>query len=802
PALPQAVVDDFAAFALGWVLLEIVSRHVLYEVVLDVDELDATLIAAARAAVDGAGESAVREGIEGAFALLGDSRDVVLPVECDLLELRPVPSAGGGWAADDVVSAAGPACCWFSTDGDWEAVRDSCGPFFTALCDADRTTNVVAGRPAAAGPSAAGPTISVAEAYERASRTHADLFGEAPAVWVPRRRDVGPLVPSLLTAHGAGLVLAPQLDRDLGPPHDRGAIRWGGPSGPTVPTFGAEPIDAADPAGWLDLPPRLAQGVEVDDPAAVLFVRGPGPVARWYEIYRRLSGRVALLGTFVAPDAFVERAAETLRRDRPKPSAYPTRTLRRDAAGGRPDSVSQPASAARDAIGRAADASFRAVIGLVATDRADALNGDSLDAVASRVGGPGRCVVFNPLPFDRSCLVDVSDVDERALARSVVTQSDRAGRRWAKCELPAGGFRVLGREKADGGGRLTRSAPLAVLTADASAVLRNESFEVTVLARTGGIGGVRRYGRRERRVSQRLGLRGRDVEMVCEEIAVAATGPLFGEVVSSGRLVEGDRTPARFRQTFRLARGSRVLSLKVEIEDGEDGPVTGDPRTGAVVSRLAWADASAPVRVATQGLFSGVGNGDVASSVALHVDDDLEGGLTFLPRGLPYHRRIGDRVLETVLVVAGETCREFSMAIAVDAGNAARVAASDSVPPILRTVPASAASDPPGSGPSAAWLWRLDGAPGVTVVRATATAEGRLRFELLESSGRPSRANMRFCRTPRFGALIEPDGRVRRRLEVADDALPFEIRGHELVAVEVAFEDDGDPDVTEQEGEG
>lgn len=771
---------DFAAFAFGWLLLEIVSRHVLYEVVLDEDAVEGTLVAAARACVGGETAEA-RDRLEEAFGLLAESRDVFFPVECDLLELRAV-GPGAAWAAADVDDDGSPV--WFALANDWDATRDRAPEFFDALRSADRSRHAIACGFGDAGANAAAAAAEVHAAAERAAGEYRSLFGVEPAVWSVSRHDAGPLTPAALVREGTRLVLAPRLGRGQGPPLDRGVVRWGGPQGPTVPTLGGEPIDAGGPRGWLDLAPKLAQTVEVDDPAVVLFLRKGPETPAWYRLFRRLSGSRGLLGRFAGYEGFLERTGDTLRRDRPRPGDYRAASLRRDVAVGRPDPISSVAGGARKAWNDSARDAAAEVLRAVSVVGAGPAEADGFVRLSNSVAATGEVVVVNPLPFDRRVLADVTDV-ANALPRGVVTQADAAGRAWAAADLPAGGYRVL-RGDVSSDAVATRT-PLAFLTADRSATLRNEFFEATVLARTGGLASIRRYGRRERRLSQRLGFRHRDVAMVADEIAVAAAGPLFGEVVGSGRFLDGDETVGRFRQTFRLARHSRVIEWIVELS-GFDPP-EGDPRYSAVVNRLAWADSAAPVRAATHQLFGKAGDGEFASATAVRIDDEVSaGGLTFLPRGLAAHRRVADRVLETPLIVAGESSRTFSFAVAVDEPDPGRAATADAVAPIVIRATEGAG----GGGKSSAWLWRLDGSPTVLLVRAETEADedgDRLVLDLLETSGRPSACELQFCREPAEVRRIDPQTGRRKPLEDRGrrGGHRIELKGHESLRVAVGF---------------
>ena len=70
---------------------------------------------------------------------------------------------------------------------------------------------------------------------------------------------------------------------------------------------------------------------------------------------------------------------------------------------------------------------------------------------------------------------------------------------------------------------------------------------------------------------------------------ITSTGPVFGEIVSSGKLMDREgRRLAGFRQTTRAWRGSRVLELEIELDiDRQPGP---NPWNSYYACRFAWRD--------------------------------------------------------------------------------------------------------------------------------------------------------------------------------------------------------------------
>jgi hypothetical protein len=105
----------------------------------------------------------------------------------------------------------------------------------------------------------------------------------------------------------------------------------------------------------------------------------------------------------------------------------------------------------------------------------------------------------------------------------------------------------------------------------------------------------------------------------------------------------------------------------------------------------------------------------------------LRGGRTLLlPRGLPYHIRSGERMLDSLLVCPGETARSFRLAVGMNLQNPAALAQAYLLPRPWPTVP----SHCPDAGESA-WLLHVDAA-GVMLTSLEA-----IRCEVREAESRP-----------------------------------------------------------------
>src|SRR5690606_5474265 len=306
----------------------------------------------------------------------------------------------------------------------------------------------------------------------------------------------------------------------------------------------------------------------------------------------------------------------------------------------------------------------------------------------------------------------------------------------------------------------------------ADGALRNEFFEVHISEKTGGIAYVKGYGRVPKRISQQLAFRfprKRDIgqqgylasedsyysQMRCDEITVTCDGPALGEIVSTGQIIDqtNDHSLADFRQTTRVRRGQPNIEIEIELNPHLEP--TGDPWTNYFACRFAWNDETAAL---TRDLHERAQPVPEGRFDAPHFIEIAEGVLrtTIVPLDTPFHRRTGDRMLDSLLIVAGETRRHFRFVIACDEAYPLRAALDARQPAlILETT-----TGPPAAS-SVGWFFHLDSRDvQILPVDPLSTPEvgTTLVLRLLEPEGRGRVARLPCFRTPRAARIINLRG--------------------------------------------
>src|SRR5262249_35909849 len=122
----------------------------------------------------------------------------------------------------------------------------------------------------------------------------------------------------------------------------------------------------------------------------------------------------------------------------------------------------------------------------------------------------------------------------------------------------------------------------------------------------------------------------------------------------------------------------------------------------AFVSRFAWNDTTAAITRSLWQTAQPVGGERYESSDYLEIAEGQDRA-TIIPHGLPFHRRTGGRMLDSLLVVEGESRRKVPFTIAIDQAYPLQSSREATIAPIV--IPTT--SGPPRSGKTG-WFYHLD----------------------------------------------------------------------------------------------
>jgi alpha-mannosidase len=349
-----------------------------------------------------------------------------------------------------------------------------------------------------------------------------------------------------------------------------------------------------------------------------------------------------------------------------------------------------------------------------------------------------------------------------------------------------------------------RAETVAIDTRDKDGViaLRNEFFEVLVNPRTGSLQSIHDYASRGNQFSQQLAykLPGQrrpagaawmdPVEsavyssMIADEVRVTAASEVFGEITARGSLVAPDgRRLAGFSQWYRLWRGGRVVELEIEL-DPEEEP-RADPWGSYYCARFAWPDEGADL----YRTINDVRHKSEAVRFEAPQLIEVENGerrVAILTAGLPYHRRHGLRMLDSLLITRGETARRFRLGIGVDLPHAIHAATTFQLPDMVAST-----GTPPAASAAAAWLFQLDNRNVLPTSWSPWIEEGQIvgfRVRLLETAGRPARVQVKGFRDLAMARQVDFCNQEIGDCRLENGAMCVQLSGHEWAELEARWD--------------
>jgi len=824
---------DFLALGFGYLLVELLTRQMRYMSNLDEATLAGETLAAARAAVAGDAELA-RDKLHSAFDVLLEARERFYPVDCYLLDLTLVASTTLGATLRGELQSATPLNLVIAPrllvemaarePESLASLRGALDEGRASVCSADYAETELA-------------LLSVESLHAQLQRgvdEYLHHLGRRPTVFARRTFGLSTALPQILSRSGFDGALHMALDDSQYPRGEQSKIRWEGIDGTTIDSLGRLPLDARGAEEFLALPARLGNAMDHDHVASVMFAHWPGGASPWYEDLRRITAYVPVLGRFLTLDDYLRQTDSASRLTKFKSDQYRAPYLKQAVADGHPDPISRLmrhatrraavdaattletiACLLRGTIATAPAVSAAELCRTLETSFADDRNAGAVAAAtkideelaslvprsaeqfaaavapAASTGATTQSgyLVANPSSWPRRILVDTgadSSADDH-----VIVEVAPLGFAWVDAEREPAVNATKGFWK-----RRPTVEPIA-----AENVLRNEQLRVTVDSTTGGIRALWGSSYRGNRLSQQLVCRlpplrpkpgdvWRDPDqaaaystMVADSVEITSAGPPWGEITSRGRILGPDQeTLARFVQRVGLAAGDSVVTVDVSLETDYELPA--DPWNAYFAARFAWPDVDVE-------LFRSLTLGEEATTAKRieaphYVDLRFDTArTTILTGGLPYHRRFGDRMLDSLLVVRGERERRFRFGLGVELTYPIREALELITPPTwARHVPKPAA--PTG------WLFHLDARNVVATTWEPLVEEGRVVgfcVRLLEVAGRSVRASLRTFRPAASARQVDFLGQTLSSLRVDGDTIQVDIGRYEWLKLEVRWQE-------------
>jgi alpha-mannosidase len=839
----QNLADDFLALGYAYLQIELLTRQMRYATRVAETAFADNVVAAAAAAVSGEDERA-RSLLQSCFDFLSQERDHYYAVDVYLMDLSLVAEGLLGdplWRELDRAEK-----CNLLIEGrlleplqrDWPAS-------FQALQAAvsEQRAGLVGGEYREL-PSALLALETISRQFELGLETFTHSVGQRPKTYGRRTFGLTSALPQILLRLGYAGALHATFDGGRFPEATQAKSRWEGDGQFSIDGIMRAPLDATASATFLGLAIKLGESMDMDHIATRSFVHWVGQASPWYDELRRVTRYTRALGRFVTVDDYFRETYDPGIHDRCEANQYRSPYLEQRAAAGDPRGISQwieywqqhlalqswvncsallalvdrsPASVAQyerahglwrefgadplashwaerlaplpAELERSARALARA-LGVAPNE--PAATADEATAV-STVPPPDQAVtgyaLVNPASFPRRVRLDSARVLPSVEPPVYAVEPEPQHLR-VVVDAPAIGLSTLrpqGRQR-----RASKSAPPLV----EQQLLRNEFLEATVDPQTGGLRSLRDYGSRHNRLSQQLVFRQPsssfrslapggvplDSRMVADCVEVLAADTVLGQIRSQGRLVnDEDHTLADFSQTVQVQRGSRVLEIELELQPRVS--LTDDAWNSYFACRFAWSNEAADLSRSVNEIRRPATAKRFEAPLFVEIDDGQQ-RTTILSAGLPFHRRVGVRMLDSLLLVRGEARRQFRLGIAVDLKQPFREAIAFLSPAIVAPL------HTPLADLTSAWLFHLDARNVFASTWHPVSETDRIvgvRARCVEAEGRSGTATLRSFRPLESARKVDGQNQTIEMCEVKSDQATFRMSPFEIVEIEARF---------------
>jgi alpha-mannosidase len=868
------VVADFHALGTCWILLELLTRHMHHFSSYDEVFFGKTLVAAARDAVKGDVDG-VEISLRASFELLLEARERFFPVDCYLLDLCLTAPDMAGEQLDKLLKEEVPVN-YLLRALDAQQMAESHPETVQLLKQAwDEGRADVAGGDLQELAVPLVPLESAILDLQRGRAVFREIFQREPTTWGRRRYGLSPMLPQLLSKFGFHSGLHFLLDDGIYPDREQSRMRWEACDSSSVDAYSRIPLAADSSSTWLRFSERMAETMESDQVAALALARWPETKCPFFQDLRRMQKYAPVLGRFVTFEeyflhtddhgtgwhhdtkeylspffvqAVARREARPIVRFRDhvhRVARFETAAWRSgmaDALMGRPvddrsavELLAELEKSGPDVYESSADDADQVIFdAAMALDKYQSKADERLSRIIMHGADPqSGWLCINTLSFPRRVVVDLNDGTQSEVCRTpslagpVKALQFDGNRRQALVDIPAAGFAWI----PDGDGPADPSK--GVLAEGLR--LQNEFFEVYVSDVTGGLQRLKNHGRNPNRLSQQLAFRfSRELtvrrqvddemveektfysEMRCRSVEVTCSGPSCGEIVTTGEIFDPSTQAvlSGFRQTFRVWRGRPILEIDIELLDVQKEP-EGDPWGCYYGSRFAWNDGTAAISHSVCGAAQPIVMQRIETLDYLEIASD-SARTTILPMGLPFHRKTGPKMIDSLLVAEGESERKFRFAIAVDQ-NYPLQAARDLLAPV---VPIRTQTGPPRAGQTG-WFYhidsrcvqvsrimglmsepltvdssgddltekfRTDNRRPVELTQSDPPAGVGFALRLQETEGQYQKVHVEFFRTPSSARLRDFRGQTLVEIAVEEDGVRVDLSPFTIADLEVRFD--------------
>jgi alpha-mannosidase len=793
---------DFLALGYAYLMIQLLTRQMRYSSNLDEVYFKGQAIGAAVAAVEGNLDLA-KEKLSACFNVLAEERDHYYPVDAFILDLNLTAATTLGSTLRNELNRGSATNLLLSAalleemQAKEPQTLDSLKQGFAA-----GKVGIIGGE----GSEDRLPLLSqdsIVGNLRLGIARYEELLGKRPEVFGRWRFGLTPVLPGILSKIGFRGALHACFDEGTIPAGTQFKVRWEGLDGAALDSIARTPLDASKPQTFLAYASKMGESMDSDHVATLLLAHWPGQESEWLGDLRRIAGYCKAMGKFVTVDEYFAQTDLPGHLDRYEADRYKSPYLKQAVIRKTDDAISSSVHYwQQQAKLRAAEAMETLATLVVGRDSSPVQKNDAegldtcLETAAANwarcvTGGKGSntgVLVLNPNSCVRRMGIETTALVAPPLAEKPIYSSDTAGSSTqVVVDVPPMGYVFISNDS-----KGKRDSKPLLLAEDNT--LRNEFFEAVINPTTGTLAALHEYKTRGNRMSQQLALRmpgakqkpgdtyrdpdetARYSVMAADSLEITSATTTLGEIVTRGRLLdlEGKKL-AGFVQKYRVWRGSRVLTVDIELDPVEEPKA--DPWNSYYCCRFAWGDE-------TSDLFRTVNETrQPASGQRFEAPHYIEmvnpkNTTAILTGGLPFHRRHEHRMLDSLLITRGETERKFRVGIGIDLTHPMLDAMSLLTPPIV--VPSSAPTS------ASSWLFHLDSRNVIATHWQPLVEDGKVtgfRVRLLETAGRPAGLTLSAFKPVGLAERVDFLGKRLDQCQVLDGKIKLDLAAHEFVEV-------------------
>lgn len=685
------------------------------------------------------------------------------------------------------------------------------------------------------------PILDIADRVLEGISIYRELLEVSPTIYGRLRVGLTPLLPQLLKLAGIkGVLHFAPLDGWHLKENIQSKMIWQGVDGTKIDALIRYPLNSSSDLDFFSLADQLGESINNDQSPTAVFARFPKQQDQdisWLDDLHRMSHFSGDLGNFCSIEKYFEDTPQCGGVKELGFGKYPFNVLEETVEAEEENSISCWNTVHKESVSRTVLSVFETLLTLLKQPPDERLIVKQLaETICSQMEKSEYPGVFitNPWSFPRRVYLDISHwkslPDE---STPVILAKQLENRKEIAVDIPPMGYAFIEPSQDDESktkSERKRSGLLGFFkkaTTEESVlinqaeddlgknskrpvfILKNEHFEVKIDKLTGMVRSVFTLNSRFNRLSQQLGFRlpkEQRIEdsrsqsdpnrgyaiSVADDISIEQAGPITGKLKIQGRLVCPDgSTAANYTETIAIRRRSRLLEFSVELEPKQQpGEILWD---SYFALRRAWNDNTLNLRGCLGDGSHELSGSRIQSPRFVDLRNDKY-SLTFFSEGLPFHRRFGERQLDTILIAGKEKERCFRYGIGIDLRYPVPASLEFLAPKEELFIETFGRSKDPS-----AWLFQVE-AKNVVALHCEPFFEKKegddtgseqavgLRIFLLETEGRRAHFALHSFLPPTKASATNLFGEELKELKTDGDSVLIDMRGHELLPLDIRFQ--------------